>query len=191
MDEQATNPIPKENIAENKTETKTLILADTSWIVALLDEKDSHHIAAESALGALLPYKPSLHVPVLAAIETMSRLIRVNKISVKSCQKKILNLLGGKLNANGVQNNLHFKEVVKRYEKWSHKKVRSLTAIDFCIVTEGIGLKAKILTCDLKMYNAAKRYYNDIYFISDRVEAQESDLARLIHDIQSSQKKKS
>lgn len=180
----------EEKIGEisKKSDKKVIILADTSWVVAILDEKDSHHIAAESSLGALLPYQPSFHVPVLAAIETMSKLIRVNKISVKQCRKKILDFLGGKLHAHGVRTNLNFPEILKKYELYSRKKMRRLTAVDFCIVTEGIGLEAKILTCDLKMYKIAKQYYDEIYFMSDKVDAQESDLARLIHDIQLNKK---
>lgn len=65
-----------------------LILPDTSWLVALIDEDDAHHIAAESSLGALMPYKPAFHVPVLVAMELASRLIRVNKSSVSTCKKK-------------------------------------------------------------------------------------------------------
>ncbi|MEK7515041.1 MAG: hypothetical protein AAB608_01510 [Patescibacteria group bacterium] len=173
----------KSGEATAQTSNNVIILADTSWVVAVLDEKDSHHISAESSLGALLPYKPSFHVPVLAALETMSKLIRVNKISVKKCRKKILDLLGGKLHAYG-RRPLNFSEILARYEGYSRKDMKSLTAIDFCIATEGIGLGAKILTCDLKMYKIVKRYYDEIYFMSDIVDAQKSDLARLIHSIQ-------
>jgi predicted nucleic acid-binding protein len=165
-------------------EKKVILLADTSWLVALLDENDSHHIAAKSSLGAVQPYGPKFHVPILAAIETMSRLIRVNKMPVTGCKKKVLTLLGQTLHAQGADYHYKFEDILKRYEKWGRKKIKNLTANDFCIVTEGIGLGAKILTCDLKMYNSVKKYYPDIYFMSDKVEAQESDLARLIHDIQ-------
>lgn len=172
-------------LTDNKPkDNKVLLLADTSWLVAILDEKDSHHIAAKSSLGAVLPYEPAFHVPILASIETMSRLIRVNKISVTKCKEKIIGLLGNTLNAKGASRKYEFKEILETYDVFNRKEIKSLTAIDFCIVTEGIGLRAKILTCDLKMYRSAKKYYKDIYFMSDKVEAQESDLARLIHDIQ-------
>ena len=182
MDEQKS--ISQEESLANTSNTKLIILPDTSWLVAILDERDSHHVAAKSSLGALLPYKPAFHVPILAAIETISRLIRVNNMSVTNCKKKFLNLVGSKLKAEGASRNYEFGEILKRYATWSRKSIRSLTAVDFCIVTEGIGLGAKILTCDLKMYRSAKKYYNAIYFMTDKVQAQQSDLARLIRDIQ-------
>ena len=166
----------------------TIIVLDTSWLVAILDEKDSHHTAAESSLGALLPYKPIFHIPVVAATETMSRLIRVNGISVKECKKKVLALFGNKLKADGANRVYDFREILKIYETWSRKKVKNLTANDFLIVTEGIALGAKILTCDLRMYRVLKKYYPDVYFMTDQVEGQESDLSRLIKDIQKAKK---
>ncbi len=171
----------KEN---TKSDKKIIILLDTSWLVAVLDENDSHHVAAASSLGALLPYRPSFHVSVLAALETISRLIRINKMSVKLSKKKLLDFIGNKLQAKGATYTFRFNDILDRYNTWSRKGIKKLTAIDFCIVTEGIGLGAKILTCDLRMYKLAKKYYDYIYFMSDKVEAQESDLARLIHDIQ-------
>ena len=174
----------EKRVDPGKEESKIILLPDTSWLVAILDEKDSHHVAAQSSLGALMPYKPAFHVPILASIETMSRLIRVNKMSVSICRKKVLDLFANTLHAKGASRTYKFEEILDRYDKWKRKEVKNLTAVDFCIVTEGIGLEAKILTCDLKMYKSAKKYYQDIYFMSDMVEAQESDLARLIHDIQ-------
>lgn len=171
-----------------KADERILILPDSSWLVANLDEKDSHHTAAASSLGALLPYKPLFHVPILASIETMSRLIRVNKISVSACKKLVLDFLGDRLHAKGARKIFDFREILNRYNLWSRKEIKKLTAIDFCIVTEGIGLGAKILTCDFRMYKTAKKYYTNIYFMTDKTEACESDLSRLIHDIQSSKK---
>lgn len=166
-------------------EKRRIILPDTSWLVAILDEKDSHHVAAESSLGALLPYKPIFYIPVLAAMETISRLIRVNKMSVKECRKKVSKLFSAKLKAQGASRVYSFKEILNIYDKLSRKEIKKLTAIDFSIVTEGITLNAKILTCDVQMYRVTKKYYKEIYFMTDKVDAQESDLARLIHDIQS------
>jgi|GEM_PF-1535590 predicted nucleic acid-binding protein len=175
------SPEKKEN---TKNDKGVVILTDTSWLVAILDEKDVHHIAATSSLGALIPYKPYFLVPVLAAAETMSRLIRVNKKSVKVCRHELSDLLAGKLQASGRITKLDFNEILTRYESWSRKKIKNMTAIDFFIVTEGIAAKAKILTCDLKMYSYAKKYYHDIYFMTDQTSAKESDLGRLIQDIQ-------
>lgn len=96
----------------------------------------------------------------------------------------MLELLRDKLEAGGSNQNFSFAEILNRYDFWARKKIKNLTAIDFLIVTEGIVLEAKILTCDLKMYRSTKTYYENIYFMTDKVDAQESDLARLIRDMQ-------
>lgn len=93
-------------------------------------------------------------------------------------------MLGDKLDAGGASKNYIFKEILENYAKYSKKSIKNLTTIDFCVVTEGIGLEAKILTCDLKMYNATKKHYGNIYFVTDKVGKQTSDLGRLIQDIQ-------
>jgi hypothetical protein len=180
--------IPLE-ISDKQNTDKIIILPDSSWLVANLDIKDSHHIAAESSLGALLPYNPLFHVPIFAAIETMSRLIRVNNITVSNCKKLVLDFLVNKLHAKGARNIFDFREIINRYNLCSRKEIKKLTAIDFYIVTEGMGLGAKILTCDVEMYKRTKKYYNNIYFMTDKVPAHESDLSRLIHDLQSPRKK--
>lgn len=179
------NTIP---ITPSEAAKDVVIVPDTSWLVAILDEKDSHHIAAESSLGALLPYKPTFHIPVVAAVETMSRLIRVNRTSVKDCKKKVFELFGTRLKAKGASRMYDFGEILKVYDSWSRKKVKALTTNDFLIVTEGMALGAKILTCDLEMYRVVKKYYPEIYFMSDRVVSQGSDLSRLIFDMQKDRK---
>lgn len=65
------------------------IVPDSSWLIAILDEKDTHHISATSSLGAILPYKPVFYIPAIIYLETISRLIRVNKIQVQKCEHKI------------------------------------------------------------------------------------------------------
>jgi len=168
---------------QTESKNKLIILPDTSWLVAILDEKDSHHTSAASSLGALIPYSPVFYVPLMVFMETMSRLIRVNK-SVEKCSETILKLLNNKLHAKGSVVQLDFKDVIKRYKICSRQSIKRLTTIDFYIVTEGISMGAKILTCDLEMYKKSQKYYKEIYFMSDKVKTQKSDLARLITDIQ-------
>jgi predicted nucleic acid-binding protein len=172
-------------LSSDNSKVELLIVPDTSWLVAVIDENDSHHVSAESSLGALLPYQPSFHVPIMAFMETISRLIRVNKMSVKKAQEKTLKFVGKRLHAKGASTTFNVENILEKYKIYSRIKIKSLTTIDFFIVTEGIGLNAKILTCDLKMYRAAKKYYKHIYFMTDKVEKQKSDLARLIFGIQS------
>jgi len=168
---------------DENDKTKLRIILDTSWLVAIIDEKDFHHTSVNSSLGALLPYHPLFYVPTVVFMEAMSRLIRVNKISVSKARKTILKLLGVELHAIH-ESNMNYRDILEKYKTYSRIKIKSLKAIDFYIVTAGIGFNAKILTCDLPMYKSVKKYYKEIYFISDEVEAKESDLARLIHDIQ-------
>ena len=155
------------------------IVPDTSWLVALLDEKDAHHVAAESSFGAVLPYKPVFYIPAIAYMETASRLIRVGKMSVKKCfelmDKKFLHRINYKHSTK-----LAIKDVVEKYKKFSRVKIKSLHPVDFHIATEGILLGAKILTCDLKMYEYVAKYYKEIYFVVDNAKKQKSGLGDLL-----------
>lgn len=169
-------------IAERSKNIELRIVPDSSWMVAILDEKDTHHIPANSSLGAMLPYNPIFYIPALVYLETISRLIRVNKISVKKCEQKIKKFLS-RVNYR-YSRTLEVPEILEKYKKFSRVKLSKLHPIDFYVVAEGVFLTAKILTCDVKMYHYASKYYNSIYFMTDKVKQKNSDLANLIRDIQ-------
>lgn len=158
------------------------ILPDSSWLIAMLDENDTHHIPASSSLGAILPYKPIFYIPALVYLETISRLIRINKIQVKKCEHKIDNFLQ-KINYKHSRS-LEIPEILRKYNTFSRVKISKLHPLDFYIATEGIFLDAKILTCDLRMYHYVNKYYPKIYFLTDKVAEKGSDLAKLIKDTQ-------
>jgi predicted nucleic acid-binding protein len=158
------------------------IFPDSSWLIAILDERDSHHKAAESSLGALLPYNPVFYVAPIVYMETMSKLIRKLRIPVRNCYDKIEKFFSNYQCRD--KNILEKKEIVQKYKHFSRIKIKELTPIDFYIVSEGMLLNAKILTCDIKMYRTARKYYKDIYFLSDIVKNIKSDLGRLISDVQ-------
>lgn len=176
------NDIEKQTGDNDKSEIR--ILPDSSWLIAILDEKDTHHIPTTSSLGAILPYKPVFYIPALVYLETISRLIRVNKIPVQKCEHKINKFLQ-KISYKHSKS-LEIAEILKKYKTFSRVKISKLHPLDFYIVTEGIFLDAKILTCDIRMYYYVKKYYQKIYFLTDKVKERGSDLANLIKDIQSS-----
>lgn len=158
------------------------ILPDSSWLIAILDEKDSHHIAVKSSFGAIIPYKPIFYIPALVYLEAISRLIRINKFPVKKCVQKIDKFLS-KISYKHSRT-LEISQILEKYKTFSRVKISRMHPLDFYIATEGVFLDAKILTCDLKMYQYVKKYYKKIYFITDKVKVKESDLANLINDVQ-------
>lgn len=160
------------------------VVPDSSWLIAILDEKDTHHVPANSSFGAILPYNPIFYIPSLVYLETISRLRRVNKIPVKKCELKIGKFLQ-KINYKHSRL-LEISEIIQKYKTFSRVKISKLHPLDFYIVTEGIVLDAKILTCDLRMYYYVKKYYKNIYFLTDKVKEKGSDLANLIENIQTS-----
>lgn len=158
------------------------IVPDTSWLIAILDENDTHHTPANSSFGAIFPYNPVFYIPSLVYLETISRLIRVNKIPVQKCELRIEKFLR-KINYKHSRL-LEISEIIQKYKTFSRVKISKLHPLDFYIVAEGIILNAKILTCDLRMYYYVKKYYKKIYFLTDKVKEKSSDLANLIRDIQ-------
>ncbi len=184
MEENKIQNNSEEIITDKKEESnqELKIVPDSSWLIAFIDENDTHHIAAKSSFGAVLPYKPAFYIPALVYLETFSRLIRINKISVKKCAERIDKFLS-KINYKHSRT-LGIDQVLQKYKKFSRVKISKMHPLDFYIATEGVFLDAKILTCDLKMFYYVKKYYKNIYFITDKVREKESDLADFIKDIQ-------
>ncbi len=181
-EEQKTPGISQETIPNKLTPGELRILPDSSWLIAILDESDSHHIPVASSLGALSPYEPIFYIPALVYLETISRLIRVNKIPVKKCAQKIDRFLS-KIKYK-YSTTLEISDILEKYKTFSRVKISKMHPLDFYIATEGVFLDAKILTCDLKMYRYVRQYYKNIYFMTDKVIEKDSDLGSLIRDIQ-------
>lgn len=171
-----------QNKKEEKPPSKLKIVPDSSWLIAVLDENDIHHVAAAASLGAISPYKPTFFIPALVYLETISCLIRINKIPVKKCVNKISRFLL-KIDCRYSQT-LDISQIIQKYKRFSHVKISKMHPIDFYIATEGVFLDAKILTCDLKMHDFVKKYYKNIYFITDKAKKHSSDLSELIKNIQ-------
>lgn len=168
--------------AKEETFSEVKVVPDSSWLVAIFDENDPHHIAATSSLGAIRPYGPTFFIPALAYLETISRLIRINKIPVKKCVKKMSRLFS-KTDCR-YSRVFEISEIIEKYKRFSHMKISKMHPIDFYIATEGVFLNARILTCDVKMYEYVKKHYKNIYFITDMAKERSSDLPKLIKDIQ-------
>lgn len=167
----------------NKQDPEFRIFPDSSWLIAVIDEADSHHKAALSSLGAMKPYKPIFYITPIVYLETMSRLIKKRKIAVKKCYDKIQKFLSNIEYKH--KTNLDLAEINQKFKDFSRVKIsKNLSSIDFYVVAEGILLDARILTCDVNMHRIATKYYDKIYFLTDKVKDKESDLGRLISDIQ-------
>ncbi len=170
---------------EQKQSAKLEVLPDSSWLIAVIDDKDSHHKAALSSLGAMKPYKPMFYVAPIVYLETISRLITKNNLAVKKCYDKVQKFISSIDYKH--KTGLDLGEVEHKFKTFSRIRIsKKLSAVDFYVVAEGMLLEAKILTCDLKMYRVAKDYYEQIYFLTDQVKGYKSDLGRLISDIQNS-----
>ncbi len=166
-----------------KSQDELKLFLDSSWLIAIIDESDSHHTAALSSLGALKPYKPTFYITPIIYLETISRLIKKKKISVRKCHDIIRKFLSS-VNYKH-KTGLDLDEIDEKFSKFSRIKIsKKLSSVDFYVVAEGILLDAMILTCDLNMFRISQKYYEKIYFLTDQVENKDSDLGRLISDIQ-------
>lgn len=136
----------------------------------------------------MMPYNPVFYITPIVYLETMSRLIKKEKIAVKKCYLQIQKFLDKVKYKH--KTGLDLSEITQKFKTFSRIKIsKNLSSVDFYVVAEGILLDAFILTCDLNMYSVAKKYYQKIYFLTDKVASQESDLGRLISDIQKRSKK--
>lgn len=152
------------------------ILPDACWAKALIDEKDPHHRSVEASFGAIKPYRPDFYVPHIVFMETMSSLIRAGGLTAKECTKRVTKTFGEELHAR-LSSELRVEQIVAKYKTFSRTGIRKLKTQDFYIVTEGMSLNAKILTCDEKMYKKVLKIYKRIYFLGEN--KQVNDLWKL------------
>lgn len=164
-----------------KHEKELKVLIESSWLTAKLDEDDENHVSVESSFGALKPYEPTFYIPILVYMETLSNLRR-KRIPFNECNK-ILENFRKKINYRD-ERRIVFKHLIDKHKNFSRSKISQLKGVDFYIATEGLYLNAKILTCDKEMSDRVFKYYKQIYFISDRAKGKNSELPRLIKDIQ-------
>ncbi len=158
------------------------ILPDSSVFVALIDKKDSHHESVKSLFDFINNYKYHLMIYSIVIIETISRLISKGW-TVGGAIKSFANvhdlLSKGEVYEGG---NITPEEILKRFKNFNRAKIRFLKSGDFMIMSEGILLDALILTTDKQAYKDVKKYYKNIYFVSDKAKKVKSDLPKFIGD---------
>ncbi len=153
------------------------VLLESSFILALLDPRDSNYKAVKSVFGFLEPHNCRFHIPVYVFAEVVSRIIHKTRTvsnALKTFEKFIDDLHGVPF----VGSNPSLEEIIKRYKNLARKQIRFLQSNDFFIATEGILSKSLILTCDLGMYEKVKKNYQDIYFVATDSRKYKDDIPR-------------
>jgi len=156
------------------------ILLESSFIVACIDPQDTNHKSTKSLLGFIEPHNCRVHIPLLVSAEVISKLIHKGKsvsIAIKLYDDFIKSFPG----VLYVGSQPNFEEIVKRYKSSARKKLKDLQGNDFIIVTEGMIAGSIILTCDYKMFQKAKTYYEDIYFVSTDSNHYRNDIPRFVN----------
>ncbi|MFA4872094.1 MAG: hypothetical protein WC610_03530 [Patescibacteria group bacterium] len=158
------------------------VLLDSSFVLALLDVRDSNYDAAKSLFGYLKPHNCRFHIPLYVFSEVMSKIIQRDK--KVSCALKVVENFLKELPGILFTANPSIEDILERYKILAaRKKLRFLQSNDFIIATEGILSKSIILTCDLGMYEKVKRNYEDIYFVATHSKKYQDDVPRVIRKI--------
>lgn len=166
-----------DQLTVKQAEIGPTVLLESSFILALLDPRDSNYKAVKSVFGFLEPHNCRFHIPVYVFAEVVSKIIHKNR-TVSNALKTIEKFIGGLHGVPFVGSNPSLEEIVKRYRGLARKQIRFLQSNDFFIATEGILSKSLILTCDLGMYEKVKRNYSDIYFVATNSRKYKDDIPR-------------
>ena len=166
----------QETTAEEPVYGPTILL-ESSFIVACIDRDDPNYKCTKSLLGFVEPHNCRFQMPLLVSAEVLSKLIhKGNTVSTSiKMYNDFINTLPGVLFIGSQPN---FEEIVKRYKEAARKKLKDLQGNDFIIVTEGIIANSVILTCDYKMYQKAKTYHENIYFVATDSNKYKNDIPR-------------
>lgn len=157
-----------------------VLLLESSFILAYLDENDPNHKTAQAILGFVSPYNCRFHMPLVVSAEILSKSVH-KWIKVSESIRKIngfIKSLPGSLLAS---TNLNYEELVNRYKMCARKDIKNLQGNDFLIVTEGILSNSMIVTCDHGMYKRTKPYYSDIYFVATDSKNYKEDASRFVN----------
>ncbi|HEY4474996.1 hypothetical protein A2766_03955 [Candidatus Kaiserbacteria bacterium RIFCSPHIGHO2_01_FULL_58_22] len=166
-----------EQLTVKQADIGPTVLLESSFILALLDPRDSNYKAVKSVFGFLEPHNCRFHIPVYVFAEVVSKIIHKTRTvsnALKTFEKFIDELHGVPF----VGSNPSLEEIIKRYKGLARKQIRFLQSNDFFIATEGILSKSLILTCDLGMYEKVKRNYQDIYFVATDSRKYKDDIPR-------------
>lgn len=169
------SPLP--GIREVSAGAGPLVLLDSSFVMALLDRKDSNHESIEAVFGFINPCKCRFHIPLYVFAEVISKFIqRKKKVSeaLRIIDDFVVNLKGVLI----MGTNPTMEEIIDRYKKLARKKVRFMQSNDFFIATEGMLSGSLILTCDFNMYIKLKRYHSDIFFVARKSKKYKNDIPK-------------
>lgn len=170
-------PRSLEQLTIKPAEIGPTVLLESSFIIALLDPRDSNYMAVKSVFGFLEPHNCRFHIPVYVFAEVVSKIIHKNR-TVSNALKTIEKFINGLHGVPFVGSNPSLEEIVKRYKGLARKQIRFLQSNDFFIATEGILSKSLILTCDLGMYEKVKKNYQDIYFVATNSRKYKDDIPK-------------
>ena len=159
------------------------IFPDSSWLISLLNKKDSNHDHIKSSFGFLTGKHATFFLSSLVILETMNGLTKnENGFTVRTAEKCIKSFF--KKITLRTEKPIKLEKILHKYHQFvKNRKIRSNTTVDFYIVTEGMVLGSHILTVDKKMYKLTKPTYKNIYLISEKVKGIKSDLPRFVENI--------
>lgn len=165
------------------------VLLESSFILGLLDPRDTNHKSVKSVFGFLEPHNCRFHIPAHVFTEVVSKLIQKEKKVSKALKiiEKFLSELHGSL---FLGSNPTLEDIMNRYKGLARKRIRFLQSNDFVIATEGIFQKSLILTCDSGMYEKVKKYYSDIYFVATDSRKYKDDIPKFTRRLLAISKKK-
>jgi len=166
-----------DQLTVKQVEIGPTVLLESSFILALLNPRDSNYKAVKSVFGFLEPHNCRFHIPVYVFAEVVSKIIHKDR-TVSNALKTIEKFIDDLHGVPFVGSNPSLEEIVKRYKDLARKKIRFLQSNDFFIATEGILSKSLILTCDFEMYEKVKKNYQDIYFVATDSRKYKDDIPR-------------
>ena len=156
--------LPTVTVPEETTYGPTLLL-ESSFVIAYLNPDDPNHKSTRSLLGFIQPHNCKFHIPLLVSVEVISKLIHKGNTvasAIKKYNQFVSTLPGGLF----LGTPLNLENILGRYRKYTRNQLKDLQGNDFIIVTEGMVSGSIILTCDYEMYQKAKKYHDDIYFVA-------------------------
>lgn len=153
------------------------IMLDSSFVLALLTPDDPNHLTVKSLFGFVEPHNCKFHIPLYVFSEVLSKIVHHEKkvsVATKILDDFVKNLPGVLFTGS----NPNLQEIVDRYKKFARKDIMNLQSNDFIIVSEGILSGSIILTLDHEMYQKAKKYHTDIYYVASNSNKYKTDISK-------------
>jgi predicted nucleic acid-binding protein len=155
---------------EEPVANRVKILIDTSFLLSYLSSgSDKNAPSCKMVVSYLKTQRKyfDLCLPNLVVLELISKLKQ--QYPFKKARAEFDQLLEEISDCRVALNEerMNVFHIFDRYQRFSKKKLSSnLRGNDFIIATDGILLKAMILTCDRRMFEGTKKTYRDVYRIT-------------------------